>query len=618
MRDDERAVSELVGEIMLIGVVIIAFGTIAVSVYSYIDKTPDTPHIEVAGRCDIDSNCVYLKHQGGESINKENLRILVDVGGNTSTFENFTGLWTLGSVIGLSTGNITQNDTVRVVIVHVPSDTVLTSGDVAESNFESTATNIAPSADAGEDQRNDLCNDTGILEVTFDGAGSYDPDGSITRYDWDFGENASGDTGANANAIVTHAYASPGAYTVTLTVTDNDCATASDTCTVTIDPAAPLCANAGPDRWVALGDAVELNGSKSTGCIRSWHWDIGDGSTSSSKAVMHTYGSIGIYNVTLTVEDYSGDESIDYMVVSVLNATVRITDPADGDIVSGTVHVDAHVFGISESMINRVEFFSDSGLIGTDSDGTIIVNNTVQYAIVWDTTDWTACADSPEGVRKISAIVYHSGQTEKSQDVVIVVDNDELPVITIIAPDAGDYVNKTTTIRAIVVDDRNVMNVTFLANGVFRGIMSPPNSFDRNWGYRVPVTVHAGGSDWNLPPVVRTINFTEELASLGASGIIDTNSVRVIEECENGTFICEIPSRVEWEESGCVSAGGITNGGFEAEEGWNCAESRTEWDIGYDNTTSYTGSRSFLIEYPWNQGSSAGDYAKVTQMIRGS
>ncbi|OEU64202.1 MAG: hypothetical protein BA870_04575, partial [Desulfuromonadales bacterium C00003094] len=141
IRDDERAVSELVGEIMLIGVVIIAFGIIAVSVYSYIDKTPDTPHIEVAGRCDIDSNYVYLKHQGGESIDKENLRILVDVGGDTSTFENLEGLWTLGGVIGLSIENITQNDTVRVAIVHVLSDTVLTSGDVAEGTFESTATN---------------------------------------------------------------------------------------------------------------------------------------------------------------------------------------------------------------------------------------------------------------------------------------------------------------------------------------------------------------------------------------------------------------------------------------------------------------------------------------------
>ena len=615
IRDDERAVSELVGEIMLIGVVIIAFGIIAVSVYSYIDKTPDTPHIEVAGRCDTNSNYVYLKHQGGEPIDKKDLRILVDVGGNTSTFENLEGLWTLGSVIGLSIENIAQNDTVRVAIVHVLSDTVLTSGDVAEGTFESTATNIAPSADAGEDQRNDLCNDTGILEVAFDGAGSYDPDGSITRYDWDFGDwNTSGGKGAT----VTHAYTSPGRYTVTLIVTDNDGATASDTCLVTIDQAAPLSANAGPDRWVALWDVVELNGSKSTGCIRSWHWDLGDGSTISSKAVMHTYGSTGTYNATLTVKDYSGGENVDYMVVEVLNATVRIIDPGDGDVVRGTVHVDAHVFGILESMINRVEFFSGSGLIGTDSDGTAIANNTVQYSIVWDTTGWIACADSLEGGRKISAIVYHSGQTGKSQDVVIEVDNDELPRITIVAPGAGGYVNRTTTVRAIVADDRDVTNVVFLANGVFRGIMSHPSLFDQNWCYRVPVTVHAGGNNWNCTPVAHTINFTEELVSLGESGIIDMNSVRVVEVCDNGTFICEVPSRVKWTESGRISAGGVTNGGFEEEDGWNYTESRIEWDIGYDNTTSYTGSRSFLIGYPWNQGSSAGDYAKVTRMIRGS
>ena len=613
IRDDERAVSELIGEIMLIGIVVIAFGIIAVSVYSYIDKTPDTPHIEVAGRCDIDSDRIYLKHQGGESIGKENLRILVDVGGNTSTFENLDGLWALGSVIGLSTGNITQNDTVRVAIVHVPSGTVITSGGVAEGTFESAATNIAPSADAGDDQKNDLCNDTGILEVTFDGAGSYDSDGFITQYAWDFG-----DGNASSGASVTHTYTAPDTYTVTLTVTDSDGATASDTCIITIDPAQPLCANAGPDSRVALGNAVELNGSKSTGCIKSWHWDLGDGNTSSSKAATHTYGSTGIYNVTLTVEDYSGEEDEDTATVEVLNATVRIADPDDGDVVGGTVHVDAYVFGIHESGINRVEFFSDSGLIGADSDGDAIGNSTVLYSIVWNTTDWTACADSPEGGRTIYAIVYHSGQTGKSQDVAIEVDNDGLPVITILAPEGGDYVNHTTAIRATVTDDRNTMNVAFLANGVFRGIMSPPSSFDRNWGYRVPVTVHAGGSDWNDTPVACTINFTEELVSLGESVIIDTNSVRVIDRYENGTFVCEVPSRVEWNESGCVAVSGVVNGGFEAVEGWNYTERRDAWGGNYTNATSYSGSMSFLIEYPWNQGSSAGDYAKVTQTINGS
>jgi len=54
-------------------------------------------------------------------------------------------------------------------------------------------------------------------EVTFDASQSYDPDGTIVTYEWDFGD---GET--SFGKIVTHSYASPGTYTVSLTVTDND------------------------------------------------------------------------------------------------------------------------------------------------------------------------------------------------------------------------------------------------------------------------------------------------------------------------------------------------------------------------------------------------------------
>ncbi|MGD8587510.1 MAG: PKD domain-containing protein [Chromatiales bacterium] len=69
--------------------------------------------------------------------------------------------------------------------------------------------------------------------ITFDGTGSSD-DGSITEYFWDFG-NGSTATGD----IVTYTYAAVGVYDVTLSVTDNDGNTASDTTTATvIEPAA--------------------------------------------------------------------------------------------------------------------------------------------------------------------------------------------------------------------------------------------------------------------------------------------------------------------------------------------------------------------------------------------
>lgn len=56
---------------------------------------------------------------------------------------------------------------------------------------------------------------------------SYDPDGYIVSWSWDFGDGQTGD-----GPGVLHRYDAPGDYTVTLTVTDNDGLTDSDTAIV--------------------------------------------------------------------------------------------------------------------------------------------------------------------------------------------------------------------------------------------------------------------------------------------------------------------------------------------------------------------------------------------------
>ncbi len=55
--------------------------------------------------------------------------------------------------------------------------------------------------------------------VSFDARGAADPDGSILRYDWDFGD---GNVLADGGPTVSHVYTRPGVYQAKLAVTDNE------------------------------------------------------------------------------------------------------------------------------------------------------------------------------------------------------------------------------------------------------------------------------------------------------------------------------------------------------------------------------------------------------------
>jgi PKD repeat protein len=69
---------------------------------------------------------------------------------------------------------------------------------------------------------------TAPLAVSFSGAGSNDPDGSIASYAWTFG-----DGGTGAGVSISHTYAAAGTYGARLTVTDNRGATGSTTTAIT-------------------------------------------------------------------------------------------------------------------------------------------------------------------------------------------------------------------------------------------------------------------------------------------------------------------------------------------------------------------------------------------------
>ncbi len=73
---------------------------------------------------------------------------------------------------------------------------------------------------------------TAPLEVTFDAVASKDMDGHVVNYEWDFGDDSSGET--SEEEVVTHTFSDPGDYQVELTVTDDGGASSSATKEITV------------------------------------------------------------------------------------------------------------------------------------------------------------------------------------------------------------------------------------------------------------------------------------------------------------------------------------------------------------------------------------------------
>ena len=161
--------------------------------------------------------------------------------------------------------------------------------------------NAKPAADAGPDR-------LGVpgTAIDFDGAGSFDPDGRVLEYLWDFGD---GET-ASGHAV-THSYRRPGRYHVGLEVRDDSghaAAVGTADALVRIN-AAPV-ALAGPDRRVAPGEPVRLDATASydpDGEIHDYTWTIGEDSQVATGPVQEIgFDTPGVVTAVLEVVDDSG------------------------------------------------------------------------------------------------------------------------------------------------------------------------------------------------------------------------------------------------------------------------------------------------------------------------
>ena len=204
------------------------------------------------------------------------------------------------------------------------------------------AVNEDPVAAAGDDQTVNE-GETAL----FDGTTSSDPDGTIAKFEWDFGD---GETAEGATQTHVYADEGTGTFTVTLTVTDDLGATASDTLDVTVNNVAPE-VTARADQDAKEGDTVRISasfvevGSEDTHTATiAW----GDGTITelanvgSPLTASFVYGDDDKFTVSITITDNDGGENTDSLEVDIDNvAPIVVPGPDQSAFVNANVSIGA-------------------------------------------------------------------------------------------------------------------------------------------------------------------------------------------------------------------------------------------------------------------------------------
>jgi PKD repeat protein len=227
----------------------------------------------------------------------------------------FNGVVMAGNIPMTSSGYLGSFSTSFTVPAGTPPGTYTVRAigprDTVETGF--TVTNIPPRALIDADPRSGRA----PLPVHFSGTRSYDEDGSINSYQWDFG-----DGGSASGMTADHTYTRSGDYRARLTVTDNQGESGTAEVTISLGNLPPVAeAYANPISGSYPLD-VSFDGSQSydpDGTIVSYHWDFGDDYWERAARTSHQYRSPQSYTAVLTVTDDKGSTGTDEVEITVGN-----------------------------------------------------------------------------------------------------------------------------------------------------------------------------------------------------------------------------------------------------------------------------------------------------------
>ena len=265
----------------------------------------------------------------------------------------------------------------------IGTHTVDTSGNVNNTLVNQTAKTLALNSPPIADPNGPYTGMEGVA-ILFNGSGSYDYDGSIVAYEWDF------DDGNTATVVTpTHTYAQNGAYTVTLTVTDNDGATNRSTTTATIADTEPTADfSATPTSGQEPLTVTFSDNSTSYDGIVAWDWDFNnDGvADSTEQNPTHVYAGDGVYAVSLTVTESDGDSDtmtkMDYITVIINNPpyTAAHNPAKDATAVPRDTNIVVHVKDDDEGVDKTSLVMTVEGIQVTPA----ITGTRAEYTLTYD------------------------------------------------------------------------------------------------------------------------------------------------------------------------------------------------------------------------------------------
>ncbi|WP_129597561.1 type IV pilin N-terminal domain-containing protein [Methanohalophilus profundi] len=174
-KDD--AVIEVFSEILLTGIIVIAIAAAAAFVLSSLDG-PDNVRVDIDHWADEDTNTLYFRHSGGETVNVDDLELVVYVNGsyetlNSSQFNYSSNEWALGDVIEVNTSSQLNydidEDNVPSKLVHTASSLVIYDayGSIGDSGADD-------GGNGGDDGGGDPLPDGDVAYDDANGNGQYD------------------------------------------------------------------------------------------------------------------------------------------------------------------------------------------------------------------------------------------------------------------------------------------------------------------------------------------------------------------------------------------------------------------------------------------------------------